>query len=74
VAENDVFDWKPTAPISLYHGTADQYVPFLNSQTAFDAMKARNADVTLIPVQGGTHGSTLTAYFLGTFQLFSSYR
>ncbi|MFT6203621.1 MAG: pimeloyl-ACP methyl ester carboxylesterase [Spirosomataceae bacterium] len=75
VAKNDVFDWKPTAPVSLYHGTADQYVPFLNSQTTFDAMKKRNApNITLIPVEGGTHSSTLTAYFLGTFQLFSSYR
>lgn len=74
VAENDVFDWRPNVPVSLYHGTADQYVPFLNSQTAFDAMQARSADVTLIPVEGGTHGSTLTSYFLGTFQLFSSYR
>jgi pimeloyl-ACP methyl ester carboxylesterase len=75
VAKNNIFDWKPTTPVSLYHGTADEYVPFLNSQTAFDAMKRNNApDVKLIPVQGGTHGSTLTAYFLGTFQLFSSYR
>ncbi len=75
VAQNDVFDWRPDTPLSLYHGTADQYVPFLNSQSAFDAMTARNApDVKLIPVAGGTHGSTLNTYFLGTFQLFTANR
>lgn len=75
VARNDIFDWRPTTPVSLYHGTEDEYVPFLNSQTAFDAMERNNApDVKLIPVEGGTHSSTLTTYFLGTFQLFSSYR
>lgn len=75
VAENDVFDWKPNAPVTLYHGTADQYVPFLNSQTAFDAMNTRSAaDVKLIPVEGGTHSSTINAYFLGTFQLFIANR
>jgi hypothetical protein len=75
IAENNVFDWKPDAPVSLYHGTADQFVPFLNSKTTFDAMTARNArDVKLIPVEGGTHGSSITTYFLGTFQLFTANR
>lgn len=74
VAKNDVFDWKPLIPVSLYHGTADQFVPFINSQTAFDAMNRNNAPVTLNSIQGGTHGSSLTEYFTGTFLLFSSNR
>lgn len=75
IAENDVYDWRPVAPVTLYHGTADEYVPFLNSQTAFDAMKRNNApDVKLNPIQGGTHGSSINEYFTGTFLLFSSFR
>lgn len=73
VADNDVFDWKPKAPLRLYHGDADQLVLFLNSKTAFDAMKARGAtNVELIPLAGATHASGIGGYVLGTFDMFST--
>ncbi len=73
VKDNDVFDWKPKTPTQLYHGTADTYVPFFNSQTAVDAMKKRGAaNVELIPVANGDHGSSIQNYLLGTLSFFTS--
>jgi pimeloyl-ACP methyl ester carboxylesterase len=75
IKDNDVYDWKPNVPVRLYHGDADTYVPFLNSKIAFETMKANNAsDVTLIPIVGGTHGSSVGTFFLGTFELFNKYK
>jgi pimeloyl-ACP methyl ester carboxylesterase len=73
VKDNDIFDWKPKTPTQLYHGTADTYVPFFNSQTAYDAMKKRGAtNVELIPISGGDHGSSIQNYLLGTLSFFST--
>lgn len=73
VKDNDIFDWKPKTPTQLYHGTADTYVPYFNSQTAFDAMKKRGAsNVELIPITGGDHGSSIQSYLLGTLSFFGN--
>ena len=71
---NDIYDWKPTAPLALFHGTADDYVPFFNSQDAYDAMQARGAtQVTLRPIQGGNHFSSAATYTLGAYAFISQY-
>ncbi|NML64689.1 alpha/beta fold hydrolase [Hymenobacter sp. RP-2-7] len=71
---NDIYDWKPTAPLALFHGTADDYVPFFNSQDAYDAMQRRGAtQVELHPIQGGDHFSSVTVYTLGAFAFISQY-
>ena len=75
VADNDVFDWKPNVPLQLYHGTADDLVPFFNSQNAFDAMKKRGTtNITLTPIQGANHTSSeaISGYGLGTYSFFQS--
>jgi dienelactone hydrolase len=74
VEDNDVFDWKPKTSIRLYHGDKDDYVPFFNSQTAFDAMKKRGADVELKVVPGGDHGTSISDFLLGTLQYFQEKR
>ena len=75
VKDNDVFDWKPSAPLRLYHGDKDTYVPFLNSETANAAMLKKGAtQLELIPIVGGDHSSSITTYFLGTFDLFNKYK
>jgi pimeloyl-ACP methyl ester carboxylesterase len=74
LTDNDVYDWKPTAPVALFHGTADDYVPFFNSQDAYDAMQARGAtQVSLRPIQGGDHFSSLITYTLGAYAFISQY-
>ncbi len=71
VKDNDIYDWAPKTPTRLYHGDKDTYVPFLNSQSAFDAMTRRGApDVKLQSIPGGTHSSSVMDFFLGTFTFF----
>jgi pimeloyl-ACP methyl ester carboxylesterase len=73
VKDNDVFDWKPNTPIRLYHGTADDYVNFFNSQNAFDAMKKRGAlNITLNKIEGKNHQTSVQDYLLGTLDFFGS--
>jgi dienelactone hydrolase len=72
--DNNLYDWKPKAPIALFHGTADDYVPFFNSQRAYDAMQARGAtQVELRPIQGKNHYTSIADYTLGAFVFISSF-
>jgi pimeloyl-ACP methyl ester carboxylesterase len=72
VKDNDVFDWKPKSPLRLYHGDADPLVAYINSKTAFDAMRARGAtNVELVTLPGRDHGTAVQDYLLGTFDFFS---
>src|SRR5690606_9740105 len=65
IKKNDVHNWKPTSELRMYHGNADEYVPYLNSTTALEAMKSQGAeDVTLVTITNGTHGSTLAPYIM----------
>jgi len=73
--ENNVYDWQPKAPIALFHGTADDYVPFFNSQRAYDAMRARGAtQVELRPITGKNHFTAAVDYTLGAFGFISNFR
>ena len=73
LADNDCYDWKPEFPIRLYHGNADRLVPYLNSETAYDAMVARGtADIELITQEGGTHETAIEPFIMGTFNFFFS--
>jgi len=46
--DSDVHDWRPAAPVRLFHGREDQTVPFVASEHARQAMQARGApDVSL---------------------------
>jgi pimeloyl-ACP methyl ester carboxylesterase len=58
--ENSFQNWAPQSPTRLYHGTADEIVPFANSERTFKRFKAQGADqIELIPLKGGTHGSAI---------------
>ena len=70
VKDNDIFDWAPKTETQLYHGDADQQVFYSNSATAEKAMKAKGGKVTLFTTKGGTHGSTLNDYAIGTYTFF----
>jgi len=71
IKDNDVHDWKPTKPLKLFYGDADDLVPGFNTTTTLAAMKARGANVESKLTPGGTHGSTINDYLLGTFEFFS---
>jgi fermentation-respiration switch protein FrsA (DUF1100 family) len=71
--DNDLYDWKPKAPMLLIHGTADDFVPFYNSQDAYDAMRAKGANVTLFPVEGADHFSVIPVYLSKTLEYFGDF-
>ncbi|MFT2007261.1 alpha/beta hydrolase family protein [Pontibacter sp. 13R65] len=56
--DNSLTNWTPQSPTRLYHGTADDIVPFQNSKDTFYGFKARGAkQVEFFPIKGGTHGT-----------------
>ncbi|OGS56070.1 MAG: hypothetical protein A3J79_14120 [Elusimicrobia bacterium RIFOXYB2_FULL_62_6] len=48
--DNDVYNWKPLAPVRLYYGKADRDVPPENSLKAAKRMKAAGSDARAINV------------------------
>jgi pimeloyl-ACP methyl ester carboxylesterase len=75
LADNDLYDWRPEMKLKLYHGTYDLVVPYLNAQTAYDAMTALGAaDLELEPIVQGTHESSFLNYIVGTYGYFVSLR
>lgn len=51
---NNVYDWKPKAPIVLFHSEGDDFVPFLNATIAENKLKANGAQVSLVRIQPAT--------------------
>jgi len=73
VKDNDIFDWKPKTPTLLLHGNADTYVPYFNTQTAYDAMIKRGAtNVKLISVDKGTHSTSIQRFLQDTISFFAT--
>ncbi len=68
--ENDLWNWKPLSKIVLCHGDRDDYVPLFNSEKAYDAMKAKGADVTLNVFKGATHASGALNFVQVAFSTF----
>lgn len=72
--ENDLTNWKPESPILMIHGTADDYVPFFNSETTYEAMKEKGAHkVELKKVPNADHFSLVPAYYQTVLEFFHSF-
>ncbi len=60
VAANSFPNWYPKSATRLYHGTADENVYFETSQsTAARFVAAGSTKLTLIPIPGGTHATSI---------------
>jgi pimeloyl-ACP methyl ester carboxylesterase len=63
--DNSLTDWTPSKPMYMYHGTADETVPYSNSVAVYNQLIANGASpntVTLTSIPGGTHGSAFIPY------------
>jgi acetyl esterase/lipase len=71
-AKNSLVDWSPNAPIMLVHGENDITVGYNNSVIAHDKLKANGADISLITIPNGTHGSSVFPAYTATMVWFST--
>ena len=58
--KNDIYDWKPVAPVRLFHSKGDDAVAFHNSEVALEAMQKRGAKVELVKLRDRlTHAESM---------------
>lgn len=63
LADNDLLDWTPKAPIFLYHGTKDNFVFPLNSSSTAQALNDKGGKVSHVPLEGKDHTTAVLDYF-----------
>lgn len=75
LADNDVYDWAPTAPVTMYYCTEDEQVDYNNSLVALEAM-TNNGATNVSALNGGAldHGACAPLAFLGCYFFFDEYR
>jgi hypothetical protein len=75
LADNDVYDWAPTAPTTMYYCTEDEQVDYNNSLVALETMLANGAQ-NVEALNGGPfdHGGCAPLAFLGGYFFFEEYR
>lgn len=62
----NVHDWTPATPLRLFHGRADQTVPYVASRFALQTMQARGAgqvSLTDCPAAPSSHLGCVAPYF-----------
>ena len=69
--DNDRYDWKPSAPVFLHHGTHDDIVPFFSAMMAYESMRAKGGTVTLYPYLGKNHYEPVNTYVTRSLADFS---
>ena len=66
--QNNVYDWKPAAPVKLFHGQNDSYVDYSNATKALSVMQANGAEsVTLTDCSAVPSNHTKCAVQFATF-------
>lgn len=71
--ENDTYDWRPTAPMRLYYGSADTDVPPQNSLTAAARMQSLGADVQAVDLGPLDHGGAVVPAILAARAWFDTF-
>lgn len=74
VSDNDIFNWSPKSPITLYYATNDNLVFPLNSETAYENLLANGTNINRVVYEGEDHFSAGILYVNDVFQLFESLR
>ncbi|OZI09686.1 hypothetical protein BWI93_02120 [Siphonobacter sp. BAB-5385] len=71
---NNVYDWKPKAPVLFLHATGDDIVPVLNTELAVKAMQAKGATVAFqaLGTAGTTHREGAQLYLAAMVRLLTT--
>jgi pimeloyl-ACP methyl ester carboxylesterase len=72
--DNGLINWVPSVPVKLFHGDADQFVPYQNSVDAYNHFKSNGADVEFFTIPGGNHYTAAIPSILGAIEWFESLR
>lgn len=61
---SDNVDWTPKAPIYLLHSRTDDYVPFFNSEDAYNSFVKRGATVEFTKPVSQSHMEAMVTFYL----------
>ena len=70
--DNDLWNWSPQNDIHLFHGIADELIPYNNSQLAYDTFinnGSENVSLYLLPEEYGGHGENAVYCLLSAYQI-----
>ncbi|MBS9767000.1 MAG: alpha/beta hydrolase [Flavobacteriaceae bacterium] len=71
--KNSVDFWKTNIPTKLFHGTADNDVPFATSKEAYNEMKklgVKDVTLQLVPIKNKNHVGAIIPVEIATLQWF----
>lgn len=72
--DNDLWDWKPEAPMHICHCTGDTQVFYENALVAYNSFKDKGKeDVELYTPNNGDHGDCVIPCFLDALQWFATF-
>lgn len=72
--ENNVYDWKPKAPVHFLHALADTDVPFANAKKTAEHMEALGADITFTDLGNFNHSTAFVPALLNAHAWYRSLR
>jgi len=73
--ENSLDEWVPTKTMYMYHGNADDWVPFQNSVDTYDnfmRLGASSNTVTFTAIEGATHSTGFGPYLIDAVKKFDA--
>ena len=75
LSENNLWDWSPNADMYLFHGLADELIPYENSQLAYDSFiesGSENIHLYLAPEEYGGHSEVAQYCLISAYQICES--
>ena len=76
LSQNTLLDWVPDSPTYLYHGIADDQVPYENSVVAYNNFQsngASNVILELLPESAGGHTSAAIPSIISAYPLMTGH-
>lgn len=73
--ENSLLDWTPRAPIRIFHGDADDAVPYSNAQRVLEELSAKGgATIELVTIPGADHAGAVLPSIAGAKKWFDTFK
>ncbi|MEJ5351878.1 MAG: lipase family protein [Melioribacteraceae bacterium] len=72
--ENSLINFVPASPTKLFHGDADEFVPYENSLKAQNYFNSHGAKVELVTIKNGTHTSSAIPSIISAMEWFESFK